>query len=419
MVGKTIAEKILSKKSGKDARAGQIVIADVDYVMVNDVTGPIAFREYDKLGTDELYKDKMVLIPDHYVPAKDIDSAAQAKEMREFAQKHQIPNYFEIGKSGVCHQLMVEEGFAAPGRLIVGADSHTCTYGAVNALSTGIGSTEAAAVFATGKLWFKVPETIKVVVNGEFNRYVGGKDLILRIITDIGVDGANYKAFEFHGDVQNISVPDRLAISNMAIEAGGKAGIFPCDDLTREYIKDSVRGEYEPVEADDDAVYCRTLEYDLSKLEPFVSYPHLPSNGRPVREADVRVDQAYLGSCTNGRIEDMRIGAEIVKGRHVAPGVRMIVVPASQRVLKQMADEGLIDIFIEAGAFVSGPTCGACLGGYMGILAPGEVAVASTNRNFIGRMGAKDSFVYLAGPAVVAASAIAGRIVTPDDLEGM
>ena len=419
MVGKTIAEKILSKKSGKDARAGQIVIADVDYVMVNDVTGPIAFREYDKLGTDELYKDKMVLIPDHYVPAKDIDSAAQAKEMREFAQKHQIPNYFEIGKSGVCHQLMVEEGFAAPGRLIVGADSHTCTYGAVNALSTGIGSTEAAAVFATGKLWFKVPETIKVVVKGEFNRYVGGKDFILRIITDIGVDGANYKAFEFHGDVQNISVPDRHAISNMAIEAGGKAGIFPCDDLTREYIKDSVRGEYEPVEADDDAVYCRTLEYDLSKLEPFVSYPHLPSNGRPVREADVRVDQAYLGSCTNGRIEDMRIGAEIVKGRHVAPGVRMIVVPASQRVLKQMADEGLIDIFIEAGAFVSGPTCGACLGGYMGILAPGEVAVASTNRNFIGRMGAKDSFVYLAGPAVVAASAIAGRIVTPDDLEGM
>lgn len=419
MVGKTIAEKILSKKSGKDARAGQIVIADVDYVMVNDVTGPIAFREYDKLGTDELYKDKMVLIPDHYVPAKDIDSAAQAKEMREFAQKHQIPNYFEIGKSGVCHQLMVEEGFAAPGRLIVGADSHTCTYGAVNALSTGIGSTEAAAVFATGKLWFKVPETIKVIVKGEFNRYVGGKDLILRIITDIGVDGANYKAFEFHGDVQNISVPDRLAISNMAIEAGGKAGIFPCDDLTREYIKDSVRGEYEPVEADDDAVYCRTLEYNLSKLEPFVSYPHLPSNGRPVREADVRIDQAYLGSCTNGRIEDMRIGAEIVKGRHVAPGVRMIVVPASQRVLKQMADEGLIDIFIEAGAFVSGPTCGACLGGYMGILAPGEVAVASTNRNFIGRMGAKDSYVYLAGPAVVAASAVAGHIVTPDDLEGM
>ncbi len=417
MAGKTIAEKILSNKSGKDARAGQIVIADVDYVMVNDVTGPIAFREYEKLGRDELHKEKMVLIPDHYVPAKDVASAEQAKEMREFAQKHEIPNYFEIGRSGVCHQLMVEEGFAAPGRLIVGADSHTCTYGAVNALSTGIGSTEAAAVFATGKLWFKVPETIKVIVKGRFNEWVGGKDLILRIITDIGVDGANYKAFEFHGDVQNIPVPDRLAISNMAIEAGGKAGIFPCDELTREYIKDTVRGEYTPVDADEDATYCQVLEYDLSELEPFVSYPHLPSNGRPVREADVRIEQAYLGSCTNGRIEDMRIGAKIVKGRHVAPGVRMIVVPASQKVMRQMADEGLIDIFIEAGAYVSGPTCGACLGGYMGILAPGESAIASTNRNFIGRMGAKDSFVYLAGPAVVAASAIAGRIVTPDELE--
>ncbi len=419
MVGKTIAEKILSRHSGKDARAGQIVIADVDYVMVNDVTGPIAFRQYDSLGTETMFKDRMVLIPDHYVPAKDIVSAEQAKEMRDFAERHALPHYYEIGRSGVCHQLMVEEGFAAPGRLIVGADSHTCTYGALNALSTGIGSTEAAAVFATGRLWFKVPETIKVVVRGRFNRNVGGKDLILRIITDIGVDGAGYKALEFHGDVSSISVPDRLAISNMAIEAGGKAGIFPCDDLTREYIRDTVRGDYEAVDADEDAVYCRTLEYDLSELEPFVSYPHLPSNGRPVREADVRIDQAYLGSCTNGRIEDMRIGAEIVRGRHVAPGVRMIVVPASQRVLRQMADEGLIDVFLDAGAFVSGPTCGACLGGYMGILAPGEVAVASTNRNFIGRMGAKDSEVYLAGPAVVAASAIAGRIVSPEDLEGM
>ena len=243
-MGKTIAEKILSEKSGTDARAGQIVMANVDYVMVNDVTGPIAFREYDKLGTDRMYKDRMVLIPDHYVPAKDVASAEQAKEMREFAQKHELPNYFEIGKSGVCHQLMVEEGFAAPGRLIVGADSHTCTYGGINAFSTGIGSTEAAAAFATGKLWFKVPETIKVVVRGKFRKYVGGKDLILRIITDIGVDGANYKAFEFHGDIQNIPVADRLAVSNMAIEAGGKAGIFPCDDLTREYIKDTVRGEW-------------------------------------------------------------------------------------------------------------------------------------------------------------------------------
>lgn len=420
MTGKTIAEKILSAHSGQDARAGQIVIADVDYVMVNDITGPIAFREYEALGTDRMYKDRMVLIPDHYVPAKDVDSAAQAKEMREFARRHGLPNYFEVGRSGVCHQLMVEEGFAAPGRLIVGADSHTCTYGGVNALSTGIGSTEAAAVFATGKLWFKVPETIRVELRGSFRRYVGGKDLILRIITDIGVDGANYKALEFHGPgVANVSVPDRLAVSNMAIEAGGKAGIWPCDGLTREYIAGSVRGDYEAVDADDDAVYCRTLEYDLSEIEPFVSYPHLPSNGRPVRDADVTIEQAYLGSCTNGRIEDMRIGAEVLRGRHVAPGVRMIVVPASQRVMRQMADEGLIDVFLDAGAFVSGPTCGACLGGYMGILAPGESAVATTNRNFIGRMGSKDSYVYLAGPAVVAASAVAGRIVTPDDLEGM
>ena len=261
-------------------------------------------------------------------------------------------------------------------------------------------------------------KTIKVVVRGKFRRYVGGKDLILRIITDIGVDGANYKAFEFHGDVCNIPVADRLAISNMAIEAGGKAGIFPCDDLTREYIKDTVRGEYTPVDADPDASYCRVLEYDLDELEPMVAYPHLPSNGRPVREADVRIDQAYLGSCTNGRIEDMRIGAEIVKGRKVAPGVRFLVVPASQKVYRQMVEEGLMQIFLDAGAFISGPTCGACLGGYMGILAAGEKAVSSTNRNFIGRMGDKASEVYLAGPAVVAASAIAGRIVTPDQLEG-
>lgn len=417
-MGKTIAEKILSRKSGTDARAGQIVMADVDYVMVNDVTGPIAFREYEKLGTDCMCKDRMVLIPDHYVPNKDVASAEQAKEMRDFVRRHELPNYFEVGRSGVCHQLMVEEGFAAPGRLIVGADSHTCTYGGINAFSTGIGSTEAAAAFATGRLWFKVPETIKVVLKGKFRENVGGKDLIIRIITDIGVDGANYKAFEFHGDVQNVPVADRLTVSNMAIEAGGKAGIFPCDDLTREYIGDTVKGEYEPVEADPDAEYCMTLEYDLSELEAMVAYPHLPSNGRPVREADVTIDQAYLGSCTNGRIEDMRIAAEVVKGRRVHPGVRFLVVPASQKVYRQMIEEGLMQIFLDCGAFISGPTCGACLGGYMGILAAGERSVSSTNRNFIGRMGDKNSEVYLAGPAVVAASAIAGRIVTPDMLEG-
>jgi homoaconitate hydratase family protein/3-isopropylmalate dehydratase, large subunit len=417
-MGKTIAEKIFSKKSGIDAVAGQIVVTEVDYVMVNDITGPIAFREYEKMNSDKIFREKMVLIPDHYVPNKDVASAEQAKEMRQFAYKHEVDNYFEIARGGVCHQVMVEEGFAAPGRLIVGADSHTCTYGGINAFSTGIGSTEAAVAFATGKLWFKVPETIKVELTGKFRKHVGGKDLIIKIITDIGVDGANYKAFEFHGDgVSNISVSDRLTVSNMAVEAGGKAGIFPYDKLTEEYIKNTVKGEYTPIEADKDAEYCRVLKYDLSELESMVAFPHLPSNGRPVKDTDVTIDQAYLGSCTNGRIEDMRIAANIVKGKKVNPRVRFIVVPASQKIYRQMLDEGLMHIFLDAGAYVSGPTCGACLGGYMGILASGERSVSSTNRNFIGRMGDKNSEVYLASPEVVAASAIAGKIVTPDQLE--
>ena len=415
-MGKTISEKILSNKSGEDAYAGQIVEAEVDYVMVNDITGPIAFREFEKLKMPAK-KDKMVLIPDHYVPNKDIASAEQAKLMREFASRYKINNYYEVGRSGVCHQMMIDEGFAAPGRLIVGADSHTCTYGGIGAFSTGIGSTEAAAVFATGHLWFKVPETIKIELTGSFKRYVGGKDLIIKIITDIGVDGATYKTLEFTGPgVANVPISDRLTVSNMAIEAGGKAGIFPCDDLTREYIKDIVKGKYEPVYADTNAKYCKVLKYDLSKLESMVAFPHLPENGRSVKGCDVRIDQAYLGSCTNGRIEDMRIAAEIIKGKKVAPWVRFIVVPASPRVFNAMLDEGIIKIFMEAGAFVSGPTCGACLGGYMGILAEGEKAISSTNRNFVGRMGHKGSEVYLAGPAVVAASAIAGKIVTPEEL---
>jgi 3-isopropylmalate/(R)-2-methylmalate dehydratase large subunit len=417
-IGKTISEKILSLRSGTDAYANQIVEAEVDYVMVNDVTGPIAFREFNELGA-KAKRDKIVLIPDHYVPNKDVASAEQAKEMRDFAKQHNIKNYFEVGKSGVCHQLMVDEGFAAPGRLIVGADSHTCTYGGLGAFSTGIGSTEAAAVFATGKLWFKVPETIKVELTGSFKRYVGGKDLIIKIITDIGVDGATYKAFEFSGPgVKNVPVSDRLTVANMAIEAGGKAGIFPCDDLTEKYIKDTVKGTYKAVEADSDAKYSQILRYDLSKLEPMVAYPHLPENGRLVKDSNVKIDQAYLGSCTNGRIEDMRIAAEVIKGHKVAEGVRFIVVPASPRVYRQMLDEGLFQIFLDAGAFISGPTCGACLGGYMGILANGEKAISSTNRNFIGRMGHKGSEVYLAGPAVVAASAITGYICTPDSIGG-
>ena len=414
-MGKTIAEKILSEKSGTDARAGQIVMANVDYVMVNDVTGPIAFREYDKLGTDRMYKDRMVLIPDHYVPAKDVASAEQAKEMREFAQKHELPNYFEIGKSGVCHQLMVEEGFAAPGRLIVGADSHTCTYGGINAFSTGIGSTEAAAAFATGKLWFKVPETIKVVVRGKFRRNVGGKDLILRIITDIGVDGATYCAMEFTGPgVASLSMDDRLCVCNMAIEAGAKNGIFPVDDVTRSYL--AGRSKRAPVyyEADPDAEYEQTIEIDLSALVPTVSYPHLPENTHPAAEGgEIAIDQVVIGSCTNGRLEDMEAAYDILKGRHIAKGVRGIIIPATMAVYKECIRRGWTEAFIDAGCIVSTPTCGPCLGGYMGILAEGERCVSTTNRNFVGRMGHVKSEVYLASPATAAASALTGVITDP------
>jgi 3-isopropylmalate/(R)-2-methylmalate dehydratase large subunit len=416
--GKTISEKILSSKSKVDAYAGEIVDAEVDYVMVNDVTGPIAFKEFEDLGCDIL-RDKVVLVPDHYVPNKDVASAEQAAEMRRFAKRWKIENYFEVGRGGVCHQVMIDEGFVAPGRLIVGADSHTCTYGALNAFATGVGSSEAAAVFAEGKLWFKVPESIKVSLFGRMHRYVMGKDLAIKLITDIGVDGANYKALEFGGiGIGNMPVADRLSISNMAIEAGGKAGLFPADKACLDFVNRVAKGKFEAVAPDEDAHYIRELEYDLTQLEPMVALPHLPENGRPVSEVDVEIDQAFLGSCTNGRIEDLRVAVEILRGRHVAPGVRMIVVPASTRIFQQAIKEGLVEEFLKAGAFVSGPTCAACLGGHMGVLAKGERCVSTTNRNFIGRMGHKDSEVYLASPAVVAASAIAGRIVAPVTMEG-
>jgi 3-isopropylmalate/(R)-2-methylmalate dehydratase large subunit len=411
---KTISEKIMSSHSGTDAHAGQIVEAEIDYVMANDVTAPLAFQEFEALGCDPV-REKIVLIPDHFVPNKDVPSAEQALEMRRFVQKYKIPNYFEVGRGGVCHQVMVDEGFAAPGRLIVGADSHTCTYGGINAFSTGIGSTEAAACFAEGRLWFKVPEAINIKLSGKFRKMVSGKDLIIKIITDIGVDGANYKAFEFSGaGVANVPVSDRLTVSNMAIEAGGKAGIFPCDAATEAFVKGRARGAYTPVSPDTQAHYWKTLEYDLSKLDYMVAMPHLPSNGKVASEVDVVIDQAFLGSCTNGRIEDLRVAAKVIKGKKVHKDVRMVVVPASTQVYEQAMEEGLLATFVKAGAFVSGPTCAACLGGHMGVLAKGERCVSSTNRNFIGRMGHKDSFVYLAGPAVVAASAVAGRIVAPE-----
>jgi 3-isopropylmalate/(R)-2-methylmalate dehydratase large subunit len=410
---KTISEKILSNKSGLDAFAGDIVEAEVDFVMVNDVTAPLAFKEFEALGR-EIHREKIVLVPDHFVPNKDIASAEQAAEMRRFAKRWKINNYYEVGRGGVCHQVMVDEGYAAPGRLIIGADSHTCTYGALNAFSTGVGSSEAAAVFAEGKLWFKVPESIKIRLEGKMPKYVAGKDLIIKLITDIGVDGANYKTLEFGGKgLANVPVSDRLTVSNMAIEAGGKAGIFPADSETLHFVRKFAKGKWEKVDPDQDANYIDGRDYALDELVPMVAMPHLPENGKPVSEVDVEIDQAFLGSCTNGRIEDLRIAAEIIKDKKVAPSVRMIVVPASSLIYRQADEEGLLAIFAKAGAFISGPTCAACLGGHMGVLAKGERCVSTTNRNFMGRMGHKDSEVYLASPAVVTASAIEGRIVAP------
>ncbi len=417
-MGKTISEKIIGNKAEANVEASEIVEAKVDYVMVNDVTGLPAFEQFEKFpkGTRPL-KEKIVLIPDHYIPNKDIASAEQAKKMREFAKKYEIKNYYEVGRGGVCHQLMIEKGFVAPGRLIVGADSHTCSYGALGAFSTGIGSTEAAAVMAIGKLWLKVPESIKITINGKLDKYVYGKDIILQVIGDIGVEGALYQAMEYYGNtIENLTLSDRISISNMAIEAGGKAGIIPPDDKVFEYLSDRVIGNYNPVYADKDAYYIDELEYDAEDIPPLVAKPFLPSNTAPASEVDVKIDQAYLGSCTNGRIEDLRIAADILKGRKINSEVRMLVVPASKEVFNQALQEGLIDIFEKADCFVCGPTCGACLGGYMGILADGEKCVATTNRNFIGRMGHKNSEVYLANPAVVAASALEGRIVDPKEV---
>ncbi|MBU4266883.1 MAG: 3-isopropylmalate dehydratase large subunit [Candidatus Altiarchaeota archaeon] len=413
----TIAEKILGVKSGKkDASPGDIVEAEVDYVMVNDVTGLPAFEVFEEFKTEPL-REKAVLIPDHYVPNKDVASAEQAKAMREFASRYKIPNYFEIGKGGVCHQLMIEEGFVAPGRLIVGADSHTCSYGALGAFGTGIGSTEAAAAMAIGRLWFKVPESQKFTIEGKPGKYVMGKDIVLNIIGDIGVSGSLYKSMEFHGStIEGLSIAERISISNMAIEAGGKAGIIQPDDKTTAYLKGRVRGEFTPVYSDKDAEYVEKFNYDAGEFVPTVAEPFLPENTKPASELDIEIDQAYLGSCTNGRIEDLRVAAEIMKGKKVKEGVRMIVVPATKRIYEMAMEEGLIKTFMDADAYVSGPTCGACLGGYMGVLADGEVCVSSTNRNFIGRMGHKDSKVYLANPAVVAASAVTGRITDPNDL---
>ena len=415
----TMAEKILAAHAGLDeVEPGQLIECDLDIVLANDVTAPIAIKTVREIADRVFDADKVVLVPDHYVPNKDIKSAQQAKIVRDFAREQGISHYYEVGCMGVEHALLPEQGVVVPGDLSIGADSHTCTYGALGAFSTGVGSTDAGVGMAVGKAWFKVPETILFKVEGQLAPGVTGKDVILHIIGKIGVDGALYKAMEFTGSaIESLSMDERMTISNMAIEAGGKAGLMPVDDVARAYLEGRAERPYVEYASDVDAQYAQVIEIDAADIVPTVAFPHLPSNTRPVAEArDVRIDQAVIGSCTNGRIEDMRQAAAVLAGRKVAPDVRCIVIPATQEVYRQCIREGLTDIFLDANCAVSTPTCGPCLGGYMGILAAGERAVATTNRNFVGRMGHPDSEVYLASPAVAAASAVLGHIGLPDDL---
>lgn len=417
-MGMNMTEKILAKHAGLDSvTAGQLIFCQLDMVLANDVTAPPAIKEFEKICRPVFDNTKIALVPDHFTPNKDIKAAGLAKTVREFAKKHQIKNYFEIGRVGIEHVILPEKGIVGPGMLNIGADSHTCTYGAVNGFSTGVGSTDLGVAMATGQAWFKVPKAIKVVLTGKKPKYICGKDVILTLIGMIGVDGALYKAIEFAGEgVAELTMTDRLTISNMAIEAGGKNGIFPFDEITKEYVEGRVQQPYEAVAPDEDASYEKVIEIDLSKLTPVVAFPHLPGNTHPVSEIDkIKIDQVVIGSCTNGRLEDLRQAAEVLKGHSVHPDVRCIVIPGSQQVYLDAVHEGLVDIFINAGAAVSTPTCGPCLGAHMGIMAAGEKAVSTTNRNFRGRMGHVDSEVYLAGPYVAAASAILGYIAVPEE----
>lgn len=418
----TMAEKILAAHAGLDeVQPGQLIECDLDLVLANDVTAPIAIKTCREISDDVWDPDRVILVPDHYVPNKDIKSAEQAKIVRDFAHGQHVTHYYEVGCMGVEHALLPEQGVVGAGDLIIGADSHTCTYGALGAFSTGVGSTDAGVGMATGKAWFKVPETIKFVIEGELRPGVTGKDVILYIIGLIGVDGALYKAMEFTGSaIESLSMDQRMSIANMAIEAGGKAGLIPVDDVTREYMDGRVEREYTAYYSDPDAEYAQVIAIDAADIPPTVAFPHLPSNTRAVAEArDVRIDQAVIGSCTNGRLEDMRQAAAVLKGRTVHPQVRCIVIPATQAVYRACIDEGLMDIFLDANCAVSTPTCGPCLGGYMGILAAGERAIATTNRNFVGRMGDPTSEVYLSSPAVAAASAVLGHIGLPEDLPSL
>ena len=419
-MGMTMTQKILAAHAGLDSvSAGQLIEADLDLVLGNDITSPVAIHEIDKMKVEGVFnKDKIALVMDHFAPNKDIKSAEHCKCVREFACKNEITNYFDVGKMGIEHALLPEQGLTVAGDVIIGADSHTCTYGALGAFSTGVGSTDMAAGMATGKAWFKVPSAIKFIIIGKPAEWISGKDVILHIIGMIGVDGALYKSMEFVGEgLKYLSMDDRFTIANMAIEAGGKNGIFPVDDLTREYMKEHSKRPFTEYEADSDAEYDEEYTIDLSTLKSTVSFPHLPDNTRTIDEVgDVKIDQVVIGSCTNGRMDDLRIAAKILEGKKVADGIRVIVIPATQKIYLQAMEEGLLKTFIEAGAIVSTPTCGPCLGGYMGVLAEGERCVSTTNRNFVGRMGHVDSEVYLASPAVAAASAITGKISGPKDV---
>ncbi len=416
----TMTQKILAAHAGLDSvKAGQLIEAKLDLVLGNDITSPVAIKEFARFNCDKVFdRDKIALVPDHFTPNKDIKAAEQCKLIREFAGKMDITNYFEIGEVGIEHALLPEKGLVVAGDAVIGADSHTCTYGALGAFSTGVGSTDMAAAMATGKAWFKVPSALKFNLTGKLTGYASGKDVILHIIGMIGVDGALYKSMEFTGDgLKNLSMDDRLCMANMAIEAGGKNGIFDVDDRTVEYIKKHSDKPYKIYKADADAEYEKIYDIDLGKIRPTVAFPHLPDNTRTIDEVgDVKIDQVVIGSCTNGRIEDLRAAAAILKDRHVKKGVRCIVIPGTQKIYLQAIHEGLVDIFVNAGAIFSMPTCGPCLGGHMGILAKGERAVSTTNRNFVGRMGHPESEVYLASPAVAAASAVAGKIQNPETL---
>ena len=419
-MGMTMTQKILADHAGLESvAAGDLIEASLDLVLGNDVTTPVAINELDKFTKKDVFDiTKIALVMDHFTPNKDIKSAEHVKQVREFAMKNNIVNYFDVGQMGIEHALLPEKGLIVAGNTCIGADSHTCTYGALGAFSTGVGSTDMAAGMVTGKAWFKVPSAIKFNIVGKKSEWISGKDLILHIIGMIGVDGARYKSMEFVGEgIKELTMDDRFTIANMAIEAGAKNGIFPVDDLTIEYMKEHSTKPYKAYEADEDAVYDEEYTIDLSTLRPTVAFPHLPGNTKTIDEVGViNIDQVVIGSCTNGRIDDMRIAADILNGKQVAPFVRCIVIPGTQAIYKQMIKEGLAEIFIDAGAIVSTPTCGPCLGGHMGILASGEKAVSTTNRNFVGRMGAIDSEIYLASPAVAAASAITGKISSPEEV---